>query len=124
MCVTLVVAGVIIYGLEFKVNKDDFNEEGGHVKGVAKGVYLAFMGFFSGGTVNTPHKTPTKVLTMGLAFFILIATASYTANLAALMVDARVGAINDVRDVVARGLKVCVPDGIDTFVQAPQPTSF
>ena len=49
-------------------------------------MYLAFGGYFEGGKAHDPKSAPALLAQIGYGFFVLIIIASYTANLATILV--------------------------------------
>ena len=52
-------------------------------------MYLMSMGYFSAAPTNNPKSVSAKLVTLGWAFFVLIAVSSYTANMASFLVATR-----------------------------------
>ena len=71
-------------------------------------------GFFSASVVNNPRSTPGLLAQLGYGFFVLIIVASYTANLATiLMARSERQAINNIQDAINKGVKICVLEALE-----------
>jgi hypothetical protein len=56
-----------------------------------KALYFVLLGYVSGGAVNGPASVPGRTAAIGFGFFVLITLASYTANLATILVSKSTG---------------------------------
>eukprot|EP00277_Geminigera_cryophila_P041526 CAMPEP_0173098872 /NCGR_PEP_ID=MMETSP1102-20130122/35075_1 /TAXON_ID=49646 /ORGANISM="Geminigera sp., Strain Caron Lab Isolate" /LENGTH=514 /DNA_ID=CAMNT_0013991623 /DNA_START=199 /DNA_END=1743 /DNA_ORIENTATION=+ len=93
-------------------NEDDFQNP--HpVARVFKATYLSFAGYFQGGAANNPTSAPARVAQLGYGFFILIILASYTANLATILVakSGKTG-IDSIQAAIEQGVSICVLSAI------------
>jgi hypothetical protein len=89
-------------------NQDDFENPSKFAR-VFKSIFLSFGGYFAGGSVNNPSSAPARVAQLGYGFFILIILASYTANLATILVaKSSKRGINSIQDAIDQGVTICV----------------
>mmetsp|Transcript_49992 Transcript_49992/g.99762 ORF Transcript_49992/g.99762 Transcript_49992/m.99762 type:complete len:426 (-) Transcript_49992:156-1433(-) len=99
----------------------DFNSPSASSR-LSKSLYLSLLGFVSGGAGTSARSVPARVATLGFGFFVLITLASYTANLASLLVLQETNnAISSIHDCEERGLKVCVAQALVMEIQALHP---
>ena len=120
-----VFAGAVIWILESPNREnDDFVEdhEGpGKPLGLAKAVWLSWMGFLGGSALNTITAWPGRLAFFGFAFFIYMTVATYAANLAAFMVTKpkAAGYIDVLSDIPAKaGAKVCLLEAMAGTLQS------
>jgi len=83
-----------------------------HRHQVVKYMYLSLDGFWRGG--DFPVKSgASKVFLLGFTFFGVITMASYTANLASLLVEEKqTHKIQSIEDAIDAGVKICITDRI------------
>lgn len=106
----LIVAGLLLAFAEREHNEDDFPDPSWW-RGALKGSYVAVMNFLAGGPVHLPHTQAGRFISMGIAFFVLIVLATYTANLASFLIsDRSSGPISDLESALAKGLTVAIAE--------------
>eukprot|EP00930_Biecheleria_cincta_P028819 TRINITY_DN20079_c0_g1_i1.p1 TRINITY_DN20079_c0_g1~~TRINITY_DN20079_c0_g1_i1.p1 ORF type:complete len:508 (+),score=73.15 TRINITY_DN20079_c0_g1_i1:78-1526(+) len=80
---------------------------------------------FTCGEKFKPHTRPAKIFVLAWTFTVSLITASYTANLASLLVvsDKETAVISSVEDAIAKNLPICVWKGgaFDKFVRSRYP---
>jgi len=83
-----------------------------------KALYVAWFGIFSGGPQNTASTLPARFSQLAYGLFIIIVLASYTANLATILVaQATSNGINSIDDAIANQLTICCLSAIQTELQ-------
>lgn len=106
----LIFSGFILAFAEHEHNEEDFPDRAWW-RGALKGMYVALMNFFAGGPVNVPQTPPGRVITMGIAFFVLIVLATYTANLASFLIAKQMDEpISGLEAALTKGLTVAIAD--------------
>lgn len=92
-----------------------------YVSGIAFVVYEAWLAFWSGGrTVHDPQTVGAKIVSMGLAVFVLMITAAYTANLASFLVvqqyQQSTGGLTSLQDVLDQNGIICIHNSLVSVV--------
>lgn len=95
------------------------------VDGLFETVYNTFKDFLTGGVTASSLNLPTKFVTFGLAFFILIVAASYAASLTSMLVMEKVesGAFQSIEEAIDKGVTICVPVVIAPAVKVQYPSA-
>lgn len=111
------IAFLVVFGLAFALlerDGDDFEGSPGVHQKLATTLYKTFLSGVTGGPAYEPGTAGGKLVMLGYGWFILIALASYTANLASLLVVASsVQGIANMDDLIkTEGAKLCVPQDI------------
>ena len=79
-----------------------------------QGQYLGLAGYACGGPVHGASSAASKIVNLGFAFFIMIALATYTANLATILVMKNSGfAIESIADAIAAGHTICTNEVVN-----------
>lgn len=88
-----------------------------------KALYLGFGSLMSGGSMFSASSMSAKIVTLGFQLFLVITMASYTANLASILVVANVkSGVNGIDDAIDMGLVVCVPAAVERTVVLNYPS--
>eukprot|EP00281_Chroomonas_sp_CCMP1168_P003090 CAMPEP_0206255184 /NCGR_PEP_ID=MMETSP0047_2-20121206/24106_1 /ASSEMBLY_ACC=CAM_ASM_000192 /TAXON_ID=195065 /ORGANISM="Chroomonas mesostigmatica_cf, Strain CCMP1168" /LENGTH=788 /DNA_ID=CAMNT_0053681555 /DNA_START=61 /DNA_END=2427 /DNA_ORIENTATION=- len=103
-------------------NLDDYANERLGAK-LAKSLYFSFSGYVAGGSQNAAASVPGRLATIGFGWFVLITLASYTANLATILVKRSSvnGGINSIQDALDQNLKICGPIAVQGQLEALYP---
>jgi hypothetical protein len=89
-----------------------------------KSLYITWFGLFSGGPQNSPQTLPARFSQLGYGFFVIIALASYTANLATILVaKSQKNGITSIDDAIAAQLTICCLDAVLPSLAAKYPTA-
>jgi len=90
-------------------NMDDYENQN-MVSKLFKSLYYSFAGYVGGGSANSPASVPGRLATVGFGFFVLITLASYTANLATILVTrGSATGLTSAQDAVDKGVTICIP---------------
>ena len=85
-----------------------------------KATYVTWFGIFSGGPQNHAVTLPARFSQLGYGLFIIIILASYTANLATILVaKAGKNGINSIDDAVAAQMQICCLSAVAQELQVP-----
>jgi len=104
-------------------NMDDYNNQSFTSK-VWKSLYFSFAGYVQGGSANLPASVPGRLATIGFGFFVLITLASYTANLATILVTkGSATGLTSAQDAVDKGITICVPMVVEAQLRSNFPTA-
>lgn len=117
----VLIAFLVVFGLAFAFlerNGPDFENSPRARHKFATTMYKTFLSGFTGGPAYDPATPGGKIAALGFGWFILIVLASYTANLASLLVVANsLEGISDIEGLIqTTGAKLCVQD--DSHVAA------
>jgi len=83
-----------------------------------KALYITWFGVFSGGPQNAASTLPARFSQLAYGLFIIIVLASYTANLATILVaQATSNGINSIDDAIANQLTICCLSAIKAELQ-------
>ena len=84
--------------------------------------YLSYIGLASGGPQNAPVSFPGRVAQLGYGFFIMVILASYTANLATILVaKSQSAGIQSIQDAIDKQLTICVLSAVQPELTAKYP---
>lgn len=73
-----------------------------------KALYLNFLAYVSCGPTTNPSSVPGRIAVLGFGWFLLITMASYTANLAAILVEEKSKhGITGIDDAIKQRLVIC-----------------
>ena len=91
--------------------------------GALEAVYLGIMGFVSGVSAFEPNTIASKFLNIALGFFILILSATYTANMASfLVISAQKGQISTIPEGLSAGMRFCGDSTVRTSLVSRFPS--
>lgn len=90
-----------------------------------EGIIMAFVEYFGNASeMNAESTISHKVLVFGFGFFILILTASYTANLASFLSAPKVGDyVDDLDEAIKENKKICFEDMLEETILSNYPES-
>eukprot|EP01001_Neometanema_parovale_P011387 NODE_762_length_2114_cov_60.087393_g727_i0.p1 GENE.NODE_762_length_2114_cov_60.087393_g727_i0~~NODE_762_length_2114_cov_60.087393_g727_i0.p1 ORF type:complete len:654 (-),score=85.39 NODE_762_length_2114_cov_60.087393_g727_i0:153-2057(-) len=89
-------------------NHDDFPSSGLPQR-IGKALFFSFGWFTSSGPLNTPSSLSSRIAHIGLGFFLTIILASYTANLATILVAQQTGIVIDsIEMAIAQKMTICM----------------
>ena len=87
-------------------------------------VYLTWHGLFSGGPQNSPGTFPARLSQLGFGVFIMITVATYTANLATILVsNTKENAISNIDDAMAEQMTICMLSALIKEAETKYPTA-
>jgi hypothetical protein len=88
-----------------------------------KAVYLNFLAYVSASPCNTPTSVPGRLAAVGFGWFLLITIASYTANLASILVAQQkaTNQIGGIEDAIAQKRSICLHPVIAPEIKAAYP---
>ena len=110
----VLLAFCVVFGLAFALlerDGEDFEDSSGVLNKLATTMYKSSLSAVTGGPTYEPGTTGGKILMLGFGWLLLITAASYTANLASLLVVANsLKGISDIDGLIKiEGSKLCVP---------------
>lgn len=109
--VTLLTDGIFDVGDEFEDHEDTDDFENPTAVGMyCKSLYLNFLGYVSCSPMNAPSSVPGRLAALGFGWFLLIVISSYTANLAAILVEQKnpQNSIASIDDAIQQGRTICL----------------
>lgn len=104
----LCAAVVFAYGLLLSL----FQNKATDVRHLLEHEYLSLLGFFSAGVVEDANelRPASKILTVGFAFFVLIAIASFTGSTASFLITENTKpSVSDIHAALSQNMKICYP---------------
>lgn len=119
LVLTIIMTGLVAVLLQDKpCKKDDKIETSAITKGETGSLIISYLlksfGAFTGSFELFPNTYAGYILTFSLAFFTLLITSAYTANLASFLViqqEASLNQVNTVNDIVRMRRTMCVTAG-------------
>ena len=87
-----------------------------------KALYLNFLAYVSCSPTTTPSSVPGRIAVLGFGWFLLITMASYTANLAAILVEEKSNqGITGIDDAIKQKLAICCVPQIQAELMSVHP---
>ena len=121
LCIWAYMCFATVIGMAVDWQSEDY-ENACLVPRFCKSTYLTWHGLFSGGPQNSATSFSARLSQLGVGFFIMVLIASYTANLATILVGQSQGfRINSIEDAVAERLTICVLSALLPEIQAKYP---
>jgi len=126
LCVAVVAAYGLLLGL-FQADHDAGEDQLRDIRtfwNLLEHTYLSFLGFFSAGVIEDANelKPASKILTLGFAFFVLIAIASFTGSTASfLMQQNNKLVISSIEGAISANVKICYPEEIEGALKPKYP---
>eukprot|EP00961_Rhodomonas_salina_P279514 3775761-Rhodomonas_salina.1 len=111
----LIVAGIVTAAgamliIDYEDEEQYPYESSSFVWRIGKAFYIGMFSLMAGESNFTTSSLPSKVLSLGFQLFLVIVMASYTANLASLLVVANVATgVNSIQGAIDAGYTVCIP---------------
>lgn len=80
-----------------------------HPQAFAEALYFSFIGFFSGGIATDYGKLSSRILALGLAFFITVSTAAFTGSTTSFLIQTAEShtAVASLEEALHKNKKVC-----------------
>lgn len=123
VCVGAFVASTCVYVIvEGNVHDMFYGHESHEV--FARALYETIVSFLSGGLAFEPETLSGRMLAVGLAFYIMIAVATFTGSTASALVleaQSEIG-VKDLNDALRRGHRVCYVTGAQEALFTEFPT--
>jgi len=123
----LIVAGMLLAAgsmaiIDFHDDEDFPYEASSYLWRIGKAFYIGMFSLMSGASTFRSSSLASKVLSLGFQLFLVIVMASYTANLASLLVVANVKTgVESLQDAIDAGYTVCVPVAIQVSMAQVYP---
>uniref|UniRef100_A0A7S0WG46 Ionotropic glutamate receptor C-terminal domain-containing protein n=1 Tax=Hemiselmis tepida TaxID=464990 RepID=A0A7S0WG46_9CRYP len=120
--ISFLIFAAIVMTVTDARNRDDY-ENGAALARISKSLYFSFSGYVTGGNVNSPASVPGRLAALGFGFFVLITLASYTANLATILVaKSSTQGIASVEDAINQGVTICIETAVSDMLLAAHPS--
>lgn len=117
ICAAVVVSASAMAIVDFQDQEEFPYEDESFILRGGKAMYLGFLSLMGGASAYRAGSLPSKIITLGFQLFLVIVMASYTANLASLLVVKNVQTgVNSIYDAIEVGLVVCVPEAVKRTV--------
>ena len=118
LIIMLLISGIVHHIVEegFSMTRFEFGEIRSLSSNITNFIHKSFIVFT--GHLDLQAKTkPGQLISFSLSFFAMLMLSSYTANLASFLVNKNSGTdqIEEVGDLVARGLSMCILDAATKF---------
>jgi len=113
-CIVLVIVFAGLSQLVFDegcFSKLVVRDEDGEIPSTQKVFYESIVSFLSQGLSYSPETLSGRIFAVGYGFFILVIGASYTANLASILITQKGLLISTIDDALSYGKKICYYTG-------------
>uniref|UniRef100_A0A7S0YRR6 Ionotropic glutamate receptor C-terminal domain-containing protein n=1 Tax=Hemiselmis tepida TaxID=464990 RepID=A0A7S0YRR6_9CRYP len=120
------VIGFTIFSSLVSAFIDRHNDTDYHNKSIGsrifKSLYLHSFWYVSGGPLGYPVSVPSRLASLGFGLFTLITLATFTANLASLLVTKNLASgVQSIEQAIDLGLTICIPAAMAGQVKAEYP---